>query len=200
MLALCLPAPLAAQGRGLDGGAMAYFVSLGSASEKSYQTGTWFGVEGRYASRRLSFLLRGLRGTLAGDPTREDRDARQTDLALGWRATPWLQLSVQGEAIATSTSLANTVWRMYGLGSGVRVPIGTPRLSGWAELVVYPLTAVEASQPLGTPLRAEVGLAYHPPVMPFEVRFSYLLQSIDLSGALDQRLGGLLLGVRTAGR
>ncbi len=89
---------------------------------------------------------------------------------------------------------------MYGLGASVSTALGTPRVRGWAEVTVSPLTSVVASQPLGTPWWAEVGPGYQPSWAPLEVRFSYLLKTIDFRGALDQRLGGLLLGVRTGGR
>ncbi len=200
VLALLIGAPLAAQERGVRAGAVAYFASLGSASQKGYQSGTWVGLEGQVAKGRLALGVRGLRGTLGGDPVREDRDARQTDAWLTVRIQPWLQIGARGKAVAVSTSLANSVWRMYGAGASFSSAIGTPRLRGWADVAVYPITAVVASQNLGTPRSAEVGLAYRPSSAPVEFRFSYLLQTIDFKGALDQRLGGLLLVVRSAGR
>jgi len=193
LLAVLAASPLGAQ-RSLSGGVVTYLVRESTPTEASSQTGAWVGGEGRVILGKYSLTIRGLTGTLGGNPVRVDRDARLTSFSLRRRFTPWLAVGLDAEAQRQTSDVSVQVWRMGGLGATLAGGLGVTGLEARADLTVMPITSVVASRNISVGTRAEVGLTYRPSRWPVEAQFGYREETVKFPDAVDLRLGGLILG------
>lgn len=193
VLAVLAIAPLAAQ-RSVTGGVVTYLVRESIPTEANSQTGTWVGVESRLMLGRYSLSIRGLTGTLRGNPPVIDRDARLTSISLRRRFTSWLALGLDAEAHRQSSEVSVPVWRLAGAGATLGAGLGVEGLRAHADMAVLPITSVVAAPHISLATRAEIGLMYRLSRWPIEAQFGYREETVQFPDGVDQRLGGLILG------
>ena len=194
VLAALAVSPLAAQRR-LTGGLVTYLVRLSTPTEATSQTGSWVGGEGSATLGRYTLTVRGVSGSLGGNPVRVDRDARVTSISLRRRFAPWLALGLDAEAHRQKSDVSVQVWRMGGVGATLGGGLGVTRLQAHGDVTVLPVTSVVAARDISVGTRVEIGVTYRLSRWPVEAQFGYREETVRFPDAVDLRLGGLILGV-----
>jgi hypothetical protein len=187
-------APLASQVR-VAGDVLMYLVREGTPAEAITQSGTWGGAEGRVTLGAYALTLRGLGGSLGGNPARFDRNVRLTTISLRRRLGSSVFVGVDAEAHRLASDVSIAVWRLFGVSAAGGMDLGVRGLRTRADLAYFPLSNAKGSSPVSSAVRAEIGLTYASPRFPLEAQLGYRWENVYFTQAADHRFGAIVVGV-----
>jgi hypothetical protein len=180
-----VPVRAGAQGIAGDAGAFNIQRRLSYQGAVYEQTGVAVGAAGAARLGPVALRVSGLFGTLKGDGSALNPDAkfRTTAVRLEVAVQSWLALGAVAEARRFEANAGVTTWKLLGGAARLEPGLGLSGLRGLADVAVLPSASVAGGPKAKTALQATMGVSYQPVGSPFEVRLGYRFERYDFDAS-----------------